>query len=63
MKRRTFISLIGGAAAAWPLGARPQQPGKLPLVGFAAASVCRRPQACLGYSEGRNIALEVRYSG
>jgi putative ABC transport system substrate-binding protein len=62
-RRREVIALIGAAAAAWPLAARAQQPGKLPLVGFAAASVRRRPQACLGYSEGRNIALEVRYSG
>ena len=62
MRRRDFITLLGGAAVAWPLVARAQQPGKLPPVGFAAASVRRRLRHALAYSEGRNIALEVRYS-
>ena len=72
MNRRAFISLIGGAAAAWPLAAHTQQAGKLPTIGFlgaATASVAGQWFAAfvqrlheLGWMEGRNIAIEVRWA-
>jgi ABC-type uncharacterized transport system substrate-binding protein len=72
MRRREFITLLGGAAAAWPLAARAQQPGKLPTVGFlgagtlsawsvwVAAFVQRLRE--LGWTEGRTIAIEYRWA-
>jgi hypothetical protein len=38
VNRREFITLIAGTAAAWPVGARAQQPAKLPTVGFLGSS-------------------------
>jgi putative ABC transport system substrate-binding protein len=71
MKRREFITLLGGAAA-WPLAARAQQAGKLPTIGFlvagtptshgqwVAAFVQRLRE--LGWIEGRTITIEYRWA-
>jgi ABC-type uncharacterized transport system substrate-binding protein len=71
MKRRAFITLLGSAAA-WPLAARAQQPGKLPTIGFLGGSTPsvdgRRVAAFmvrlreLGWVEGRNVAIDVRWA-
>ena len=73
MRRRDFIALVGGAATAWPFGAQAQQdPGtrRVPRVGFvglASSAVddsailpFRQALKELGYTEGRNIILEIR---
>jgi putative ABC transport system substrate-binding protein len=72
MRRRDFISLLGSAGAAWPLAARAQQAGKLPTIGIlgpttpsgqaqeVAAFVQRLRE--LGWIEGRNLAIEVRWA-
>src|SRR6476659_1621362 len=70
--RRAFITLLGGATAAWPVAARAQQPAKVPTIGFlgaalpsswgkwVAAFVQRLRE--LGWSEGRTIAIEYRWA-
>ena len=71
MKRREFITLLGGAAA-WPLAARAQQRTRLPTIGvlgvstsfnwsqWTAAFVERLGE--LGWSDGRNVAIEYRWA-
>jgi putative ABC transport system substrate-binding protein len=70
MRRREFITLLGGAAAAWPLAARAQQTGKLPIIGFLGANAAAwspRTDAFvkrlreLGWIDGRTIAIEYRW--
>jgi putative ABC transport system substrate-binding protein len=72
IRRREFITLLGGAAATWPLAARAQQASKLPVIGFlgsttptihgqwAAAFVQRLRE--LGWIEARNISIEYRWA-
>jgi putative ABC transport system substrate-binding protein len=71
-RRREFITLLGGAAAAWPLGARAQQTAKLMTIGFlgsgtlssqgqwAAAFIQRLRE--LGWIEGRTVVIEYRWA-
>jgi putative tryptophan/tyrosine transport system substrate-binding protein len=68
MKRRDFITLVGGAAAAWPLAARAQHPGKTWRIAFIAhvpTIIYEEPLFDdlreLGYVEGQNIIIERRY--
>src|SRR5262249_3854047 len=71
MKRREFITLIGGAVT-WPLAAHAQQPAKRPIVGFLGDStpLAERERAAafarrlhdLGWIEGRTIAIEYRWA-
>jgi putative tryptophan/tyrosine transport system substrate-binding protein len=71
VRRREFITFVGGAAAGWPLAARSQQAGKPPTIGFlgadpvgfspwTAAFVARLRE--LGWIDGRTVSIEYRWS-
>jgi putative ABC transport system substrate-binding protein len=74
MKRRDFITLLGGAATAWPLVARAQQPGSIPrigvLMGWSESESEYRSRlaafvqalAQLGWADGRNVRIDVRWT-
>src|SRR5258708_5251016 len=74
MRRREFITLLGGAAAAWPLAVRAQQDGRVRRIGYldvadetdrirqARQGAMREGLAKLGWIEGRNVQFDFRYS-
>ena len=71
MKRREFMTLLGGAAA-WPLAARAQQPGKMARIGFLGSATAagsaesvkalRAGLRDFGHVEGRNLVIEFRWA-
>src|SRR5262245_41628172 len=75
MRRRSFITLLGGAAMGWPLAARAQQPDRVRRIGVPLNNVDSDPDAVarlsalkkalreLGWDEGRNLQIDTRWGG
>ena len=75
MRRRQFITLLGGASAAWPLAARAQQPERMRRIGLllpaaaddaefqARVGAFLQALALLGWSIGRNVRIDTRWAG
>src|SRR5882757_4526409 len=75
MRRREFITLLGGAAAAWPLAARAQQAERVRRIGVLLSLSADDPQGQarlmaflqglqqLGWTDGRNMRIDARWSG
>jgi putative ABC transport system substrate-binding protein len=71
MRRREFITLLGAAAAAWPLAARAQRP-KMPMIGYLTArsaeaeapmlAAFREGLAAIGYVESQNVEIAFRFA-
>ena len=74
MRRREFITLLGGAAAAWPLAARAQQPERMRRIGVLLSAAADDPEGQaritafvqelqrLGWTDGRNVLIDVRWA-
>jgi putative ABC transport system substrate-binding protein len=75
MKRREFITLLGGAAATWPLTARAQQPDRMRRIGYVTSNAESDPEPQLwvaafrkgfeelGWTDGRNVRIDYRFGG